>query len=86
MKGSYRTRSVASSRDTPCRRAPTLITAKRAASPGPGSVIVDMAAVLGGSVPGIVRGGSVVADNGVTGSPTGPRPGRPGAALAHRRE
>jgi H+-translocating NAD(P) transhydrogenase subunit alpha len=50
----------------PGRRAPVLITAEDVASMKPGSVIVDMAAALGGNVVGTVAGKAIVTDNGVT--------------------
>jgi len=49
----------------PGRAAPILITAADVASMKPGSVIVDMAAALGGNVEGSVAGERVVTDNGV---------------------
>lgn len=49
----------------PGRAAPILITAADVASMKPGSVIVDMAAALGGNVEGSVAGQRVVTDNGV---------------------
>lgn len=50
----------------PGRAAPVLITAADIASMKPGSVVVDMAAQLGGNVVGSVAGEVVVTDNGVT--------------------
>ena len=50
----------------PGRPAPTLITKEMVASMKPGSVIVDMAAQNGGNVEGVVKGESVVTENGVT--------------------
>ncbi|MGO1803183.1 MAG: Re/Si-specific NAD(P)(+) transhydrogenase subunit alpha, partial [Microbacteriaceae bacterium] len=49
----------------PGRAAPVLITAADVASMRPGSVIVDMAAALGGNVEGSVAGERVVTENGV---------------------
>src|SRR5690606_9661318 len=49
----------------PGRAAPILITAADVASMKPGSVIVDMAAALGGNVEGSVAGERFVTDNGV---------------------
>lgn len=49
----------------PGRAAPVLITAADVASMKPGSVIVDMAAALGGNVEGSVAGERVVTENGV---------------------
>jgi NAD(P) transhydrogenase subunit alpha len=49
----------------PGRAAPILITAADVASMKPGSVIVDMAAALGGNVEGTVAGERVVTENGV---------------------
>lgn len=50
----------------PGRKAPVLITAADVAGMKPGSVIVDMAAGMGGNVEGSVAGQKVVTDNGVT--------------------
>ena len=50
----------------PGRKAPVLITAADVAGMKPGSVIVDMAAAMGGNVEGSVAGEKVVTDNGVT--------------------
>ncbi|CAL9643356.1 Re/Si-specific NAD(P)(+) transhydrogenase subunit alpha [Streptomyces sp. enrichment culture] len=50
----------------PGRPAPRLLTAEDVAVMKPGSVIVDMAAAMGGNVEGTVPGRSVVTDNGVT--------------------
>lgn len=50
----------------PGRKAPVLITAADVAGMKPGSVIVDMAAGMGGNVEGSVAGEKVVTDNGVT--------------------
>ncbi|HXR72688.1 Re/Si-specific NAD(P)(+) transhydrogenase subunit alpha [Actinocrinis sp.] len=50
----------------PGRPAPKLITAADVASMKPGSVIVDMAAGMGGNVEGSVAGRKTVTDNGVT--------------------
>lgn len=50
----------------PGRPAPKLITKADVASMKPGSVIVDMAAGMGGNVEGSVAGQKVVTDNGVT--------------------
>ncbi|MGC9666087.1 Re/Si-specific NAD(P)(+) transhydrogenase subunit alpha [Planosporangium sp. 12N6] len=50
----------------PGKPAPRLITAQMVASMKPGSVIVDMAAANGGNVEGVVPGGTVVTENGVT--------------------
>ena len=50
----------------PGRAAPRLITEADVASMKPGSVIVDMAASMGGNVAGSVAGEKVVTDNGVT--------------------
>ncbi|MFE9925502.1 Re/Si-specific NAD(P)(+) transhydrogenase subunit alpha [Streptomyces sp. NPDC005774] len=50
----------------PGRPAPRLLTAKDVAVMKPGSVIVDMAAAMGGNVAGTVPGRAVVTDNGVT--------------------
>lgn len=50
----------------PGRQAPVLITAADVAGMKPGSVIVDMAAGMGGNVEGSVAGQKVVTDNGVT--------------------
>ena len=50
----------------PGRKAPVLITADDVASMKPGSVIVDMAAALGGNVEGSVAGEKTVTANGVT--------------------
>jgi NAD(P) transhydrogenase subunit alpha len=50
----------------PGRPAPKLITAADVASMRPGSVIVDMAAGMGGNVEGSVAGRKIVTDNGVT--------------------
>lgn len=50
----------------PGRKAPVLITASDVATMKPGSVIVDMAAGMGGNVEGSVAGQKVVTDNGVT--------------------
>ena len=49
----------------PGRAAPILITAADVASMKPGSVIVDMAAALGGNVEGSVAGERVMTENGV---------------------
>ena len=49
----------------PGRAAPRLITEADVASMKPGSVIVDMAAAMGGNVAGSVAGERVVTDNGV---------------------
>ncbi len=49
----------------PGRKAPVLLTAADVASMKPGSVIVDMAAAMGGNVEGSVPGERVVTDNGV---------------------
>ncbi|MEV1025261.1 Re/Si-specific NAD(P)(+) transhydrogenase subunit alpha [Streptomyces sp. NPDC050264] len=48
------------------RAAPRLITAADVAAMKPGSVVVDMAAGMGGNVEGSVAGEKVVTDNGVT--------------------
>ncbi|MFF4034212.1 Re/Si-specific NAD(P)(+) transhydrogenase subunit alpha [Streptomyces sviceus] len=50
----------------PGRPAPRLLTAADVAVMKPGSVIVDMAAAMGGNVEGTVPGRIVVTDNGVT--------------------
>ncbi|MFD1657516.1 Re/Si-specific NAD(P)(+) transhydrogenase subunit alpha [Streptomyces caeni] len=50
----------------PGRPAPRLLTAEDVAVMKPGSVIVDMAAAMGGNVEGTVPGRAVVTDNGVT--------------------
>ncbi|WP_042390930.1 Re/Si-specific NAD(P)(+) transhydrogenase subunit alpha [Streptacidiphilus melanogenes] len=50
----------------PGRPAPRLLTAEDVAVMKPGSVIVDMAAAMGGNVEGTVAGRAVVTDNGVT--------------------
>jgi NAD(P) transhydrogenase subunit alpha len=50
----------------PGRPAPRLLTAADVAVMKPGSVIVDMAAAMGGNVEGTVPGRAVVTDNGVT--------------------
>lgn len=50
----------------PGRPAPKLITEADVASMKPGSVIVDMAASMGGNVAGSVAGERIVTDNGVT--------------------
>ncbi|MEV7739842.1 Re/Si-specific NAD(P)(+) transhydrogenase subunit alpha [Streptomyces sp. NPDC088921] len=50
----------------PGRPAPRLLTAEDVAVMRPGSVIVDMAAAMGGNVEGTVPGRIVVTDNGVT--------------------
>ncbi|MFJ9721872.1 Re/Si-specific NAD(P)(+) transhydrogenase subunit alpha [Streptomyces sp. NPDC101209] len=50
----------------PGRPAPRLLTAEDVAVMKPGSVIVDMAAAMGGNVEGTVAGRTVVTDNGVT--------------------
>ncbi|MEY9874778.1 NAD(P) transhydrogenase subunit alpha [Streptacidiphilus sp. MAP12-33] len=50
----------------PGRPAPRLLTAEDVAAMKPGSVIVDMAAAMGGNVEGTVAGRAVVTDNGVT--------------------
>jgi len=50
----------------PGRPAPRLLTAEDVAAMKPGSVIVDMAAAMGGNVEGTVAGRTVVTDNGVT--------------------
>ena len=50
----------------PGRPAPRLLTAEDVAVLKPGSVIVDMAAGMGGNVEGTVAGRAVVTDNGVT--------------------
>jgi NAD(P) transhydrogenase subunit alpha len=50
----------------PGRPAPRLLTADDVAAMKPGSVIVDMAAAMGGNVEGTVAGRAVVTDNGVT--------------------
>ncbi|WNM33624.1 Re/Si-specific NAD(P)(+) transhydrogenase subunit alpha [Streptomyces sp. Li-HN-5-11] len=50
----------------PGRAAPRLLTARDVAVMKPGSVVVDMAAALGGNVEGTVPGRAVVTDNGVT--------------------
>ena len=50
----------------PGRPAPRLLTAEDVALMKPGSVIVDMAAAMGGNVEGTVAGRAVVTDNGVT--------------------
>ncbi|EPD62186.1 Re/Si-specific NAD(P)(+) transhydrogenase subunit alpha [Streptomyces sp. HGB0020] len=50
----------------PGRPAPRLLTAADVAAMKPGSVIVDMAAAMGGNVEGTVAGRTVVTDNGVT--------------------
>ncbi|NBM17283.1 Re/Si-specific NAD(P)(+) transhydrogenase subunit alpha [Streptomyces sp. GC420] len=50
----------------PGRPAPRLLTAEDVAVMKPGSVIVDMAAAMGGNVEGTVPGRTVVTDNGVT--------------------
>ncbi|MER6290137.1 Re/Si-specific NAD(P)(+) transhydrogenase subunit alpha [Streptomyces sviceus] len=50
----------------PGRPAPRLLTADDVAVMKPGSVIVDMAAAMGGNVEGTVPGRIVVTDNGVT--------------------
>jgi NAD(P) transhydrogenase subunit alpha len=50
----------------PGRPAPRLLTAEDVAAMKPGSVIVDMAAAMGGNVEGTVPGRIVVTDNGVT--------------------
>ncbi|WP_053846600.1 Re/Si-specific NAD(P)(+) transhydrogenase subunit alpha [Streptomyces sp. NRRL B-24085] len=50
----------------PGRPAPRLLTAEDVAVMKPGSVIVDMAAAMGGNVEGTVPGRIVVTDNGVT--------------------
>ncbi|WP_037605895.1 Re/Si-specific NAD(P)(+) transhydrogenase subunit alpha [Streptacidiphilus rugosus] len=50
----------------PGRPAPRLLTAEDVAAMKPGSVVVDMAAAMGGNVAGTVPGRAVVTDNGVT--------------------
>jgi len=50
----------------PGRPAPKLMTAEQVALMRPGSVIVDMAAAMGGNVEGSVPGKAIVTDNGVT--------------------
>lgn len=50
----------------PGRPAPKLLTAEQVALMRPGSVIVDMAAAMGGNVEGSVAGKAIVTDNGVT--------------------
>ncbi|UXY32330.1 Re/Si-specific NAD(P)(+) transhydrogenase subunit alpha [Streptomyces sp. HUAS TT20] len=50
----------------PGRPAPRLLTAEDVAVMKPGSVVVDMAAAMGGNVEGTVPGRTVVTDNGVT--------------------
>jgi len=50
----------------PGRPAPKLMTAEQVALMRPGSVIVDMAAGMGGNVEGSVPGKAIVTDNGVT--------------------
>ncbi|MFK4145150.1 Re/Si-specific NAD(P)(+) transhydrogenase subunit alpha [Streptomyces sp. NPDC004065] len=50
----------------PGRPAPRLLTAEDVAVMKPGSVVVDMAAAMGGNVEGTVAGRTVVTDNGVT--------------------
>ena len=50
----------------PGRKAPVLITAADVAGMKPGSVVVDMAAGMGGNVEGSVAGEKVVTENGVT--------------------
>jgi NAD(P) transhydrogenase subunit alpha len=50
----------------PGRPAPTLMTAEQVALMRSGSVIVDMAAGMGGNVEGSVPGKAIVTDNGVT--------------------
>jgi NAD(P) transhydrogenase subunit alpha len=50
----------------PGRPAPRLITAEMVASMRPGSVVVDMAAAMGGNVAGTVADQLVVTDNGVS--------------------
>lgn len=50
----------------PGRPAPKLITAADVASMKPGSVIVDMAAAMGGNVEGTVAGQKILTPNGVT--------------------
>ncbi len=50
----------------PGRPAPRLISAEMVASMRPGSVVVDMAAAMGGNVAGTVADQVVVTDNGVT--------------------
>ncbi|MDO8188652.1 Re/Si-specific NAD(P)(+) transhydrogenase subunit alpha [Conexibacter sp. CPCC 205706] len=50
----------------PGRPAPKLMTAEQVALMRPGSVIVDMAAAMGGNVEGSVAGKAIVTDNGVT--------------------
>ncbi|WP_329288553.1 Re/Si-specific NAD(P)(+) transhydrogenase subunit alpha [Streptomyces pseudovenezuelae] len=50
----------------PGRPAPRLLTAEDVAAMKPGSVIVDMAAAMGGNVEGTVPGRTVVTDKGVT--------------------
>ena len=50
----------------PGRQAPTLVTAADVASMKPGSVIVDLAASMGGNVEGTVAGEKIVTPNGVT--------------------
>ncbi|MDR3032712.1 MAG: Re/Si-specific NAD(P)(+) transhydrogenase subunit alpha [Kitasatospora sp.] len=50
----------------PGRPAPKLLTAEDVAAMKPGSVVVDMAAAMGGNVEGTVAGRAVVTDNGVT--------------------
>ncbi|MEH3034533.1 MAG: Re/Si-specific NAD(P)(+) transhydrogenase subunit alpha [Aeromicrobium erythreum] len=50
----------------PGRKAPVLLTASDVAQMKPGSVVVDMAAGMGGNVEGSVAGEKVVTDNGVT--------------------
>lgn len=50
----------------PGRPAPKLITAEQVALMRSGSVIVDMAAAMGGNVEGSVAGKAIVTDNGVT--------------------
>ncbi|MER8007746.1 Re/Si-specific NAD(P)(+) transhydrogenase subunit alpha [Streptomyces sp. NPDC094149] len=50
----------------PGRPAPRLLTAADVAAMKPGSVVVDMAAAMGGNVEGTVAGRTVVTDNGVT--------------------
>ncbi|MGY6019053.1 Re/Si-specific NAD(P)(+) transhydrogenase subunit alpha [Streptomyces spinosirectus] len=50
----------------PGRAAPRLLTAADVAVMKPGSVIVDMAAAMGGNVEGTVAGRTVVTENGVT--------------------
>jgi NAD(P) transhydrogenase subunit alpha len=50
----------------PGRPAPRLLTADDVAAMKPGSVVVDMAAAMGGNVEGTVAGRTVVTDNGVT--------------------